>query len=166
TKEAPPPPEPENGRREAIRKRIETMKLWGLMEELQLSETEALKLFSRIRDFDRQEEERRRKERRLFRQLKAALHKRSVDEGRLREIIDELARLREAGCTAEREHIEAMSRLLSTEQLARYIVFNMEFRERIHRLIRKARGHRRPGRPRGPASERRGSPPDLPEEPL
>ncbi|RMD98357.1 MAG: hypothetical protein D6812_13600, partial [Deltaproteobacteria bacterium] len=166
TKETPPPPEPDHGKREAIRKRIETMKLWGLMEELQLSETEALELFPKVRDFDRQEQERHRKERRLFRQLKAELHKRSVDEGRLREIIDELARLREAGFTAERKHIEAMSRLLSTEQLARYIVFNMEFRDRIHRLIRKARGRGHPGRPKGPASERHSPLPELPEEPL
>lgn len=140
----PPGPPPERGwemdegRREELRRRIETIWIWRLCEELDLTQEEEAKVVPVLRRYEDKKynlmEENRRLVRRLDEMIKA-----KAPEAEIKRILHSLVENRGKILQLEEEAFRQLEGLLSVEKQARYILFQEHFRREIHRLIREAR---------------------------
>jgi Spy/CpxP family protein refolding chaperone len=150
-----PPPQ---GKREEAMKKVETLKKWRLIEELNLDEKTADRFLPMLSSIDRERRELMKERREAMRRLREALNsptpgEREIKQGlkRAESVSRKLQELHEKELNAAREH-------LTYEQQARYLIFNQEFEREMRRIISRARG-RRPGgqgREGGPMYEGQG----------
>jgi|UniRef100_A0A7C3UPS0 Spy/CpxP family protein refolding chaperone len=143
-----PPPKPPMGGEESLPpeeeepiEKIETIRLWQLTEELKLTEEQAAKLFPKFRSLRelRKEAEKSRIEK--ISELAELLAKKAKDDvlkKKIEEVKEVEKRFRDRE-EALRKEIEA---ILSTEQFARFLIFQERFERRIRGMIRKMRGRR------------------------
>ncbi len=136
-----PPPQ---GKREEAMKKVETLKKWRLIEELNLDEKTADSFLPMLSSIDRERRELMKERMEALRRLREALNSPAPGERRIKEGIDmaesvsrKLQELSEKEIKAAREH-------LTYEQQARFLIFNQEFAREMRRIISRARG-RRPG---------------------
>lgn len=128
------PPEEE----EPIEK-IETIRLWQLTEELKLDEDQAAKLFPKFRSLRelRKEAEKGRIEK--ITELAELLAKKAKGEV-LKKKIEELKELEKRFQNREEALKREIEGILSTEQFARFLIFQERFERRIKKMIREMRG--------------------------
>ena len=163
----PPPPEgppgfeapgdfPSPEARERVRKRIETIRLWKLTEELELDEATAARLFPLLSRYDRERHGVEEGIRESMAEMRNALG--SGQSGRLAELIDGLeSGHRELQGLKDREFQEIRS-VLSLEQQAKFILFTQQFGRQMRRFIDEAREGRREDRRDDRREDRRDSP--------
>ncbi len=122
--------------------KIETIRLWQLTEELKLTEEQAAKLFPKFRSLRELKKEAEKKRIEKITELAELLAKKAKAE-ELKKKISELKeteknfRDREEGL---RKEIEAA---LTTEQFARFLIFQHRFEKQIKRMIKDIREKRR-----------------------
>ncbi|HDG67569.1 MAG TPA: hypothetical protein ENG11_00290 [candidate division Zixibacteria bacterium] len=125
-----------------VMERIETIKMWKLTERLDLSEEQAAKLFPLMKRFRERRDSLLRREADLVKQLREAVES-SADSVQILEIIDALSDARMEECQIESEYYAQLREILSAEQQAEYILFEIEFRKKLMELIRETyRGRR------------------------
>ncbi len=155
------------GKREEIRKKIEAVRMWKLTEELKLDENTAAKLSAYLSSIDQQRRDMMREQFETMRVLKQTLQTSKPAEPKLRAALDKLEKNRHAMMEIRDKEIAGLKSILTTEQQARFLIFQQEFRHDIQRMIAGARGgHGRggmgpgPGRGQGPGAHDPGQPPD------
>jgi Spy/CpxP family protein refolding chaperone len=131
---APPPPH----------ERIERLRMERLHESLGLTEeqTETLR-----RQMERSHEAMRQsfgRQREAMEALEKSLAERPPDEEALRRAMAEVETAREAMEREREQHMAELSRTLTLEQRARFLLFNREFDSRLRELVEKHR-HGREG---------------------
>jgi Spy/CpxP family protein refolding chaperone len=137
--EYPPPEE----RKEKTKKRIRTLKMWKLVEELDLDEETSAKLFPIINKHNKRRDD-------LERELKDRIDAlgSAVDGGDNAEMEAGIARVEEIHRrmkSVKEEKFQEVKRVLTIKQQARYLLFEVKFREEIRHLI--GRQDRRGSRP-------------------
>ena len=150
----------EHGRKdkEQVEKRVELIRMWKLTEALSLDEEKGAKLFPLINTYEKKKKELRKEEFRTMRSLRETLAESKPDEKALKEVLDKLEKgRRELGALKEKE-FEKLKKLLTTEELARFIVFQIDFHREIMELIGASKQDgephkRRPFRPMPPGDE-------------
>jgi len=131
--EGPPPVE----KRERIRERIETLRMWKMTKALDLDEATAARLFPLLNRYDKRRFRIERAVRKDMTELKRALDTRKMDE--LQEILQRLEdRHRELQRLNDEER-EEIKRILTPEQQARYVLFQYRFKRELREMIEKAR---------------------------
>ena len=134
-------------RREELRERIELIWMWKLTEDLSLTEEEGAKLFPLLRTYEEKKKELRAENRKLVRELERMIDD-GASEGDLKRMIRSLEENDQKLATVKEEGFDELSKILSVEKQARYIVFQEHFQREIHGLIKQARHRER--RPKGP----------------
>lgn len=136
-----PPPQ---GKREEAMKKVETLKKWRLIEELNLDEKTADRFLPLLSSIERERRELMKERMEAVRGLREALNSPTPDERKIKQglervesAIRKLQKLQEKEINAAREH-------LTYEQQARYLIFNQDFEREMRRIISQVRG-RRPG---------------------
>ena len=128
--------------------RLEAVRYQRLQAALGLSDeqTRALRrLVAANRDALRQSMER---EQAAVQTLERTLATKPVDEAALARSLDAVESARADMERVRREQIEGLSRVLTPEQRAKYLLFNRRFDARLRELIAERRGaHRAPGTP-------------------
>ncbi len=128
------------GKREEIRKKIEAVRIWKLTEALKLDENTAAKLSAYLSSIDQQRRDIMREQVETMRLLKQTLKTAKPDETKLKASLDRLEKNRHAMMEIRDKEITGLKGILTTEQQARFLVFQQEFRRDIQRMIAGARG--------------------------
>ena len=150
-------------KREEVRKKIETVRMWRLTEELKLDEKTSARLASFLSSLDEKRRVLMHERMETMRELRAALKAGNPDEKKLKADLDKMEKVRRDMMELEGKELGGIKGILSVEQQARYVVFQQEFRRELRGMIEGAR-EGGPGMrgPRSRQSEGRG-PDNVPE---
>ena len=141
--------------RQQMMERIETIKMWKLMDTLNLNSETALKVFPIIKEMDQKKALLMQKKRALMRQLRDQINGKAPQKGKTDTLASQIFNLTEQLCAIPQEAYNKLKPVLTEKQLGQYLLFQQRFRrELLHRWFRedrgtKKRGHR-PGMRKGP----------------
>jgi len=131
---------PDARKQEEVRKKVETVRMWRLTEELKLDEKTSARLASFLSAMDEKRRGLMRERMETMRDLRALLKTGNADEKRLKADLDKLEKNRREMMELERKEISGIKEILSVEQQARYVIFQQEFRREMRGMIAGARG--------------------------
>lgn len=145
------PPFGEGPHHEKMRERIETLKVWKLTEQLDLTTEKSQKFFPVYNKFqdDRKvlEEERRQ----IFRELNRLVDAENPDEPEIKKVLDKLDAFDDRTRTRRAQFRQELKDILTIKQIGQLYVFEVQFRQQMRGIIQDARkGMRRghfPGQP-------------------
>lgn len=130
--EAPPPPDPPQ------RERMDMMRMWRMTEFLNLSEEQAQKFFPRYNALTSDLEEMSQKQRELMKELRESVKEgKVVKEKEVDETMAELIGIEKQKLDKEKAFVEEIGNVLTSEQKAKYVVFEAHFREELRERIRE-----------------------------
>lgn len=132
--------EPDAKKREEVRKKIETVRMWRLTEELKLDEKTGARLASFLSAMDEKRRGLVHERMETMRDLRALLKTGNPDEKKLKAGLDKLEKNRGEMVALEGKEINGIKDILSVEQQARYVIFQQEFRREMRGMIAGARG--------------------------
>jgi Spy/CpxP family protein refolding chaperone len=139
-----PEDEPSSAKREQIRKRIETLRMWKLTEELDLDEKTSAKLFPVISKYDKERAKLQHTIRQDMRELRRSLQ--SDKDADYQGMLDRLEKNHREMQRIEDDEMKELKTILTAKQQAQYLLFNMKFKREIRRMIDDSRGKRRHGK--------------------
>jgi Spy/CpxP family protein refolding chaperone len=153
---APGRGEPDAKKREEVRKKIETVRMWRLTEELKLDEKTSARLASFLSALDEKRRGLMHERMEAMGDLRTLLKTEKPDEKKLKTDLDKLEKTRREMVELEGKEISGIRDILSVEQQARYVIFQQEFRREMRGMIAEARGGGQGTR--GPGSRRNEGP--------
>ncbi len=148
---------PSEEKREAIRRKIEAVRIWKLTEALKLDAATSAKLASFLGSMDQQRMGIFRDRMMTMRELRHSLKTSKPDEKSLKASLDKLEKNRRAMQELREKEMSGLKDILTTEQQARYVIFQQEFQREMREMIANARG--KGGAGRGNTSNAPGEPP-------
>ncbi|MEO0122578.1 MAG: Spy/CpxP family protein refolding chaperone [candidate division WOR-3 bacterium] len=125
---------------------IEKVRVYKLTEELDLSEEQITKLFPRLKEMRKNEQEFHKQRMEIIQKLKELLDEKAKEQ----EIVKTLNRLQELQkkrFESQLKELEEIKQILTPEQQAKFIIFQEEFEKEIRDLIREIRWRRHPPPP-------------------
>jgi Spy/CpxP family protein refolding chaperone len=131
---------PTAAQREEVRKKVEAVKIWKLTEALKLDANTSAKLSAFINPLDQQRQEIWREQMMTMRELRSLLQSSKPDEAKLRTALDKLEKNHRAIQEVRNKEFTGVKDILTTEQQARYFIFQQEFRHEMRGMISGARG--------------------------
>jgi len=150
---------PSDERREELRKRIETIRIWRLTEELKLDANAGAKLASFLGGIEQQRRDIMREQMETMRSLRQSLRSSKPEETKLKTSLDTLEKNHSAMQDLRNKELSGLKNILTVEQLARYLLFQQEFQREMREMIGGARGDGRGKGGMGPGSgQRQGGP--------
>jgi Spy/CpxP family protein refolding chaperone len=150
---------PDAKKQEEVRKKVETVRMWRLTEELKLDEKTSARLASFLSSLDEKRRVLMRERMETMRGLRALLKTGAPDEKKLKADLEKIEKGHREMEELEGKEISGIKDILSIEQQARYVIFQQEFRREMRGMIAEARGG---GQGRGPGN-RMGEGPGGPE---
>ncbi|MDH5201664.1 MAG: hypothetical protein OEZ31_02470 [Nitrospirota bacterium] len=134
---------PKKEQMERVRKRVETLRMWKLTKVLDLNEKTSAQLFPLLNGYDRKRAEIERALWTGMKDLRDSLKERR--ESRLRDILDRLEMDHKALQRINDEERAEVKKILTVEQRAKFVLFQVEFNKEIRRIIAEARDKRQGG---------------------
>jgi Spy/CpxP family protein refolding chaperone len=125
--------------KEQMRERIELLKMWKLIEVLDLDQETAMKLFPVMHEFDVKQDDLRKSRGETFRQMKEELSKDAADPAVLSALTDQFKKSERAMTEVRIERLDALSKILSEEQIAKMITLVPQFEQKIRGLMSEAK---------------------------
>ncbi len=141
---------PDAKKQEEVRKKVETVRMWRLTEELKLDEKTSARLASFLSAMDEKRRVLMRERMETMKDLRALLKTGTPNEKKLKANLDKLEKDRREMMELEGKEMSGIKDILSIEQQARYVIFQQEFRRELRGMIAEARGG---GQGRGPAGK-------------
>lgn len=126
-----------------VRKKVEALRAWQLTEVLDLDEETSSRLFPAMREADQERWKIESSNRKLVREMNRELESRDPDQGKIDRILEKLQTNRRALNRVEERHLEKVRQILSPEDTARYIMFQIRFQREIKRKAAEALRDRR-----------------------
>jgi len=126
-----------------VRKKVEALRAWQLTEVLDLDEETSYRLFPAMKQADQERWKIEARNRELVREMSRSLENRSTDSQRIDKILDELQSNRRELIRSEERHLERVRQILSPEDTARYLMFQIKFQREIKRKAAQAFRDRR-----------------------
>jgi hypothetical protein len=140
---------------EKVRSRIETLRMWKLTKTLDLDEKTSAQLFPLLNRYDKKRAEIENALRDTIRELRESL--RGKREGQLKSLLDRLEQNHKSMQGIKDAEWEELKGILSLEQQAKFIIFQLEFEREIKKIIEETRERRQdrlgkdmPARPMSP----------------
>ena len=126
---------PHGGPPKDVLDKLETLKMWKLTERLDLTDQQAAKLFPLMHRFREQKDSVAQYQKDLVEQLRDALDS-GADTTQILEILDALAAAKQQECDLETKYYQQIRTILDARQQAEYVLFEVEFRRKMMKLIR------------------------------
>jgi hypothetical protein len=126
-----------------VRKKVEALRAWQLTEVLNLDEETSSRLFPAMRQTDQERWKIESRNRELVREMSRSLEQGKPDPRKIDGILDELLSNRMELVRAEARHVERVRQILSPEDTARYLMFQLKFQREIKRKAAQAFRDRR-----------------------
>ncbi len=128
--------------------RLEMMKMWRLTEELDLSEEQAGKFFPRYNALEKEIMEMNKDQKEILGSLLQKENSgKEISQKELDEITKKLSDIEQRKIQKKQQFFEDLDNLLSTDQRARYLGFELRFMENLRKGIRD--------RMKGPSGKKR-----------
>ncbi len=118
---------------------IETIRIWRLTEELNLSEDQAAKLFPKLKKIREVKREFKRKRREILKAIEKELKRKKPREDVLKKEIEDLNREDKEFREKEERLKEEIFEVLTIEQQARFLLFQERFDREIREMIKRIR---------------------------
>ncbi len=135
-----------NGKRhEEVRRKIDTVRIWRLTEELRLDPDTSAKLSSILSSYSQQRRKIRRVQRRTMKTLQRAVESQKPNESKIRSNLEKLEKNRRSMQELKANELRDLKSILTIEQQARYIVFQKKFMREMRGMIKNARRGNRDG---------------------
>ncbi len=131
-----------------VRQKIETLRAWRLTEELNLDEDTSTRLFPAMRRSDRKRQKVEAENRVIVRRMREELTNTEPDRRVIDMALDQLSANRQLTFEIENEHLREVRSILSPEDTARYLLFQVKFQREIRQRIMHS-GERMMGRDGG-----------------
>ena len=125
---------------EKVRNRIETLRMWKLTKALDLDEKTSAQIFPLLNRYDKKRAEIENAMRDNMRELRESL--RGKREGQLKNILDRLEQNHRSMQSIKDAEWEELKGILSVEQQAKFIIFQLEFDREIKKIIEETRERR------------------------
>jgi hypothetical protein len=138
-----PEDEPSSEKRERIRKRIETLRMWKLTEELDLDEDTSARLFPVLSKYDKERAKLQHTIRKDIRELRRSLG--SDQDADYQGMLDRLEKNHKEMQSIKDAEIKELKTILTAKQQAQYLLFHMQFKREMRRMIDNSRGKGRRG---------------------
>jgi len=126
-------------RREMMRERIETLKLWKMIEFMDLSPEQSDEFLPQLREFQKAQKELEMGRRQLFKELEEELESKEPDEKKLRQIILGLEKNKEELERERKNFLTNSRKTLTPIQGAKLLLFEHTFEKQLRDTIRKFR---------------------------
>ena len=134
--------------------RLEMMKMWRLTEELNLSEDQAGKFFPRYNALEKEIMEMNKDQKELLGSLREKENSsKEISQKELDEITKKMSDLEQRKIQKKQQFFEDLDNLLTTDQRARYLGFELRFMEDLRKGMRDRMG--RIDRLKGPSGKKR-----------
>ena len=140
--EPPGHPFPEKGKRERVKEEIETMKMWKMLEALDLSQEQSDKFLPIWRELQKAQKVFRERRENLFRMLEMALMEEKAKEVKIKDILFQLEKERIFLDEVQSRFREKAKEILTIEQQAKLLLFEERFEKRMMDIIRQYREKR------------------------
>ena len=127
-------------KREEIRTKIETVRIWRLTDALKLDPDASAKLAAFIAPFNQQRREIQHEQMETMRTLRHALKDPKPDEKKIKAALETLEKNQNAMQDLRKRELSGLKNILTIEQQARYVVFQQEFQREMRSMIAGARG--------------------------
>jgi Spy/CpxP family protein refolding chaperone len=132
-----PPESPEE--KEKIRENIETLRMWKLLEALDLSSEQSMQFLPLMKDFQNARKRFEDKRKQYLTELEKALDSEEKDEKKIKENLDALERVRKEFHKEMDGFFEQTKSILTLEQRARMHLFEERFERRLKDSIHRMR---------------------------
>ena len=130
----PPPMDPEK-----MRERIETLRLWKMIEVLDLTTEQSDKFLPLLHSFQKRQKELETVNRQLFEDLEEELHSTEPSEKKIKDILLMLEKNRQEMENERNKFLTGSRKILTTVQEAKLIWFEQNFEKKLRDTIRKFR---------------------------
>ncbi len=126
-----------------IRERIEMLRMWRLLEALDLSTEQSERFLPILNDFQKEQKELEKAKRESLKMLKEEISKEEMDHRKIEKILNDLKENRVLFEKKREKFLFAAKEVLSLEQQARLILFEERFAEHIKDMIKRVVKRRR-----------------------
>ncbi len=126
-------------KREAVRKKIETVKIWRLTEALKLDPNAAAKLSAFLSSFDARRRDITHAQMADMKELRSSLKSPKPAEAKLRAILEKLEKNHHEMQDLRDREWKGLKEMLTVEQQARYLIFQLDFQREMRDMIAGAR---------------------------
>ncbi len=121
-----------------VRKKLETLRAWKLTEFLNLDEQTSARLFPAMHEADKARQRIEAGNRGLIQRMAQSLKRGDVNQAEMAKILDRLQENRKEIARIEEMHFTKVRSILSPADTARYILFQIRFRQEIRKRIIRA----------------------------
>jgi Spy/CpxP family protein refolding chaperone len=135
-------PFPEEGKRERLKEQIETMKMWKMLEVLDLTDEQSNDFLPAWRELQKAQKDFREKREDLLKSLEAVLGEEKPTEGKIKDILGQLEKERSQLEEVQQRFKEKAQEVLTIEQQAKLLLFEDRFEKRMMEIIRQYREKR------------------------
>ena len=140
---------PSEEQREAVRKKMDTVRIVRLTETLKLDEHTAAAFIPIITVMEQKRRDLMKANQEIMREMRLLLNASPPDEGKLKAAISRIERNRKEIANQRDREFDAARNKLTVAQMARYIIFNQEFQQEMRGMLDEARGGRTGKNPDG-----------------
>ena len=126
-------------KREEIRNKIETVRIWRLTEQLKLDTATSAKLASLLTSFDQQRKGVMQEQAAGMRELRLQLKSQKPDEAKIKSALDRIVKNQSLMQGLREQEWKGLQSILTFEQQARFLLFQQEFRREMQNMIVNAR---------------------------
>ena len=121
-----------------VREKLETLRAWKLTEFLNLEEQTSARLFPAMHEADKARQRIEAGNRVLIQRMAQSLKRGDVNQAEMAKILDRLQENRKEIARIEEMHFTKVRSILSPADTARYILFQIRFRQEIRKRIIRA----------------------------
>jgi Spy/CpxP family protein refolding chaperone len=130
-------------------KRLEMVRLYKLVEVLELSSEESARLFPVVQKFDEQFRQIVEKTEKAYLELHKTVVAENPDPEKLEQLVNEILQNERAALKVRGAQYTELKKVLSPERCAKYLLFEKSFQREMHRILNDVRGKRKMRRTRG-----------------
>ena len=127
-----------------VRERIETLRMWKLTKALDLDANTSAKLFPIINKYDKKRADLEASMREDMKDLREAIRD-NVSDAKLKPLLDRLEENHRQFQGIGNEERTELKRILTLQQQAKYVLFQVEFMRELRETIREVRDRRQDG---------------------
>lgn len=147
---------PSEERREEVRKKIEAVWIWRLIDELKLDAGSSAKLSSLLSSLGQKRRDTMREQMQAMRDLRFLLKAAKPDEAKIRSLLDKLEKNHHEMQSLKDRELKGLKDFLTIEQQARFLLFQQEFQREMQGMIAGARNRGQDRNNMGGGPNRRG----------
>jgi hypothetical protein len=123
---------------EKVKEKLSLLKMWKMIDYLDLDEETGVKVFQVVKKYDEEYMTLMRNAHELVFTLKKELSKEKQDKTKIQSLVNQLRSNADQAHAIIQQRIDEISKILPLEKVAKYIIFELEFRQEIAKIAQRA----------------------------